>query len=185
MRHLSEDAIAGAVKTLLLALGEDPRSEALRGTPVRVARFWKEFLGYDPGNTATTFEAIRTDQMVAVTGVEVWSLCEHHLLPFSSRLSIGYLARDRVVGLSKMARMAHANAHRLQLQERLVEGVAGDLADVLGHDDVAVFGEGEHLCMVMRGIQTPGTMHTSVLRGAFRENPDTRAEFMDLIRRHS
>ena len=158
---------------------DDP---SLIDTPGRVARWWAEFLNYDPGNTDTLFAAAQADQMVTVSGIDVWSLCEHHLLPFSSTITIGYIAADQVVGLSKMARIAHKHAHALQLQERLVAQIAADLARLLGHDNVAVLADGRHLCQEMRGIKTPATMHTSVLRGAFRQ-PATREEFMALVGR--
>jgi len=173
--QVDQRAISVAIKSLLVALGEDPAREGLAETPTRVARLWAEFIDYDPGNLGTSFDVVQVDQMVAVSGVRVWSLCEHHLLPFWTDLTIAYIANDRIVGLSKMARMAHKAAHRLQLQERLVTDVANSLAVVLEHDDVAVLGTGEHLCMTMRGIKTPGLFHTSVLRGAFRQ-PEVRNE---------
>lgn len=176
--------VEAAVLALLWAIGEDPMREGLADTPARVARWWAEFVDYDPGKLDATFDVVRADQMVAVSGVRVWSLCEHHLLPFYADLTIGYIANDRIVGLSKMARMAHGAAHGLQLQEKLVADVANQLADVLGHTDVAVLATGEHLCMTMRGIKTPGLMHTSVLRGAFRQ-PEVRAEFQRHVGRPS
>lgn len=175
--------VEDSVRHLLHAIGEDPDREGLRETPRRVARWWSEFMDYDPGQTDTAFEQVQADQMVAVSGVRVWSLCEHHLLPFYADLTIGYIANGQVIGLSKMARMAHDAAHRLQLQERLVKDVADRLQSVVG-DDVAVLATGEHLCMTMRGIKTPALMHTSVLRGAFRR-PEVRAEFHQHVGRPS
>lgn len=170
MKRVDQDAISGAVKTILAAVGEDWQRPGLADTPARVARWWAEFIDYDAGNVGTAFDVVQVDQMVAVSGVRVWSLCEHHLLPFWTDLTIAYIAQDRIIGLSKMARLAHGAAHRLQLQERVVADVADALAEVVGHDDVAVLGTGEHLCMTMRGIKTPGLFHTSVLRGAFRDH---------------
>jgi len=175
MTQVDQNQIVFAVRALLRAVGEDPDRAGLVDTPARVGRLWAEFIDYDPGNLGTSFDVVQVDQMVAVSGIRVWSLCEHHLLPFWTDLTIAYIANDRIVGLSKMARMAHKAAHRLQLQERLVHDVANELSGVLEHDDVAVLGTGEHLCMTMRGIKTPGLFHTSVLRGAFRD-PAVRNE---------
>lgn len=165
---------------LLHAIGEDPEREGLAGTPDRFARWWAEFIDYEAGNHETTFEAITTDQMVVVSGIEVWSLCEHHLLPFSARVAMGYIARDRVLGLSKFARIAHKVAHRLQIQERLVDDIAGEIERVTGAEHVAVVAQGQHLCMAMRGIRTEATMTTSSMRGSFLANGDARAEFLRL-----
>src|SRR6201981_1647940 len=105
---------------LLLAIGEDPNREGLKMTPNRFARWWKEFIDYDPGTIETTFafESFRTDQMVVCAGVPVFSLCEHHLLPFRCEISMAYIASEHVLGLSKFARIAHKYSHRLQVQER-------------------------------------------------------------------
>lgn len=176
----SHQRLVGAVRTILEAIGEDPDREGLAGTPDRVARWWMEFVGFDPGNTDTTFEAVHTDQVVAVTGVRVYSVCEHHLLPFWVDLTMAYIAADRVIGLSKFGRIAHGHAHRPQIQERLVTEVADDIARLAGTDDVAVIGAGEHLCMTMRGIRTPHRMKSSVMRGRFREFGPARAEVMSL-----
>lgn len=114
--------------------------------------------------------------------MRVWSLCEHHLLPFWCDVSIGYIARKRIVGLSKFARIAHDAAHRLQVQERLVEQIANRVASVSGSPDVAVLARGEHLCMSMRGVRTKGLATSSALRGAFKR-PALRAEFLGLALR--
>ena len=173
--------VADIIRELLQALGEDPDREGLADTPRRVADFWREFLDYSPGKVDTAFTHSTANQMVVVKGMEVWSLCEHHLLPFRAVISIGYIPNGQVLGLSKFGRIAQKHAHALQLQERLVEQIAADIAHYSGSADVAVFAEGEHLCMSMRGIHTPATMQTSVLRGAFLET-ETRAEFMALVR---
>ena len=107
---------------LLRSIGEDPDREGLKETPARFARFWDEFMNHQPGNTGTTFEPVTVDQVVVVSGIRVYSLCEHHLIPFWVDLTIGYIATNRVLGLSKFARIAHQFAHRLQIQERLVQG---------------------------------------------------------------
>jgi GTP cyclohydrolase I len=143
---------------------------------------WKAFVEYDPGKVDTVFNLEATDQMVVVTGMRVWTLCEHHLLPFWADISIGYIASGKVLGLSKFGRIAHKHAHRLQIQERLISGIADELSSILESDDIAVLAEGEHLCMTMRGIQTPARMKSSVMRGTFRENPQARAEFLSLCK---
>lgn len=181
MKTVDYDAIKAAVETILRAIGEDTERKGLQGTPDRVARFWKEFIEYDPGNVDVTFEAVQTDQMVIVSGLRVWSLCEHHLVPFWSDISIGYIAKDRVLGLSKLARIAHKWAHMLQIQERLVDSIAHEVILLTKSEDVAVLGRGEHLCMTMRGIRTNGQMITSSMNGAFRTEPETRQEFLSLI----
>ena len=167
-------------RDLLIAIGENPDREGLRETPRRWANMWKEFIDYDPGKVDTVFTTQRADQMVVVTGMRVWSYCEHHLLPFWADVSVGYITRDKQLGLSKFARIAHNHAHRLQVQEQLVEGIADDLATILNSSDLAVLARGEHLCMTMRGIQTPARMISSVMRGVFREEPQVRIEFLSL-----
>lgn len=168
------------VREMLIALGEDPDREGLLETPRRIADFWREFIEYDPGKLNTTFSSVRHNQMVAVTGMRVWSMCEHHMLPFWCDVSVAYIAEDKVLGLSKFARIAHKNAHALSLQEKLVADIADDLMAILGTKNVAVMAKGEHLCMTMRGIQTPHRMISSALDGQFLQ-PETRAEFFDLV----
>lgn len=167
---------------LLLAIGENPDRPGLQDTPRRFADWWIEFIQYDPGSVDTVFEAITTDQLVTVSGIKVWSLCEHHLLPFWCNISIGYIADQKVLGLSKFARIAHKYAHQLQIQERLVHQIADEVLSLTGSQDVAVVGRGEHLCMSMRGIKTGGSMVTSVIRGRFRDKPEVRQEFFSMIR---
>lgn len=168
-------------RELLTLLGEDPDREGLRDTPRRWADWWLEFIEYQPGKTETTFEAVSSDQLVIVKGIRVWSLCEHHLLPFWCDISIGYIAEDNVLGLSKFARIAHQFAHRLQLQERLTHQIADEIQRITGSRDVVVVGEGSHLCMEMRGVKAPHRMLSSVTRGRFRDLPALRAEAMALI----
>jgi len=177
--------VVEAVNLLLAAIGEDYAREGLEDTPARVARFWAEFIDYDPGNVDTTFESITTDQLVAVSGIRVWSLCEHHLLPFSSDITIAYVSADKVLGLSKLARVAHLHAHKLQLQERLVDDVFKEVQQLAETVDVAVIADGRHLCMELRGIKTPATMHTSRLGGCFRAEPEARAELFAMVGRHA
>jgi GTP cyclohydrolase IA len=168
-------------RELLLAIGEDPEREGLLETPRRWADTWREFLEYDPGTTETTFASTSSDQIVCVSGLRVWSLCEHHLLPFWCDVSIGYLPDDKVLGLSKFARIAHQYAHRLQLQERLGQQIADEITRITGTQHVAVVLTGEHLCMTARGIRTPGRMTSSLMRGVFRTDSQTRKEFLRLI----
>lgn len=121
------DRLEQIARELLLAIGEDPERDGLQKTPNRFARMWKEFIELDPGQVDTTFESVSTDQMVVVSGMKVFSLCEHHLLPFWSEISVAYIASDHVLGLSKFARIAHKFSHRLQVQERLVDQIADNI----------------------------------------------------------
>lgn len=168
-------------RELLIALGEDPEREGLLETPRRWADAWREFIEYDPGKTETCFDSVAVDQMVTVSGLRVTSLCEHHLLPFWCDVAIGYIAEEKVLGLSKFARIAHQFAHQLQLQERLGQQIADEVSRITGTENVAVVLKGEHLCMTTRGIRTPGTMTSSVMRGVFRAEFETRMEFLRLI----
>ena len=169
-------------RELLIALGEDPNREGLLDTPRRWADSWREFIEYDPGTTETTFESVAIDQMVTVSGIRVSSLCEHHLMPFWCDVAIGYITREKVLGLSKFARIAHQFAHQLQIQERLGQQIADEISRITGTEDVAVVLKGEHLCMSARGIRTPGLMTSSVMRGVFRAEYETRMEFLRLIK---
>lgn len=175
------DKLVQVGRDLLEAIGEDPTRDGLQDTPHRYAKWWREFIDYDAGKIETSFVLDNSDEMVAVTGMRVWSLCEHHLLPFSATISIGYIPNEKVLGLSKFARIAHKYAHRPQVQERLVQDIANELQVICGTSDIAVVADGEHSCMVMRGIRTSGNMRTSVMRGMFRAEPETRAEFLNLI----
>jgi GTP cyclohydrolase I len=169
-------------KELLIAIGEDPNREGIVDTPKRFAKWWTEFIDYDAGDIERTFEISNANEIVAVTGIKVWSLCEHHLLPFNVTLSIGYIPNKKVLGLSKFARIAYKHAHKLQVQERLVNEIADELKQVTNSEDVAVIGSGEHLCMTMRGIKTFGSMKTSVMRGRFKDINMVRQEFLNLVR---
>ncbi|RKT53821.1 GTP cyclohydrolase I [Saccharothrix australiensis] len=169
------DPLEGLARQLLVEIGEDPDRDGLRGTPARYARWWREFTDYDPGRIETVFQSVGSDQLVEVNDIKVWSLCEHHLLPFWCEVSIAYVARGRLLGLSKFARIAHDHAHRLQIQERLTQGIADAVVEASGSPDVAVRATGEHLCMTMRGIRTGARMNTSVLRGVFQSDPQMRA----------
>jgi GTP cyclohydrolase I len=174
------------VRELLVAIGEDPDREGLLATPARVARAYAEmFAGIrlDPEDVlATTFD-VGHDELVLVKDIEVWSHCEHHLLPFTGVASVGYIPnRDgRITGLSKLARLVDVFARRPQLQERLTTQVADSLMRILEPRGVIVVFECEHLCMTMRGVRKPGARTvTSAVRGQLRD-PATRAEAMSLI----
>lgn len=169
-------------RELLVAIGENPEREGLQDTPRRFALAWREFMEYDPGNHETVFDAVQLDQMVIIKDMKVWSLCEHHLLPFWCNLSIAYIAKNKILGLSKFGRIAQKYAHRLQVQERLVEQVAQEVKRITESDNVAVIGRGEHLCMTMRGVEMSAEMISSALYGVFRENPEARNEFLQLIK---
>lgn len=172
----TQDPLEDLARRLLKEIGEDPDRDGLKDTPARYARWWREFINYEPGDVSTVFEATSTGQLVIVSGAQVWSLCEHHLLPFNCSLTIAYLSSEKLLGLSKFARIAHKNAHKLQLQERLVADIAADIMSVSGSADVGVIGSGEHLCMTMRGIRTQARMTTTAFHGAFAMSGPLQAE---------
>ena len=174
---------ADAVVRLLEHIGEDPRREGLIDTPQRVLKALSEMTaGYaeDPVDVLGTTFDVPFDELVAVTGVEFVSLCEHHMLPFTGTACIGYLPGDRVVGLSKLARIVDTFARRLQVQERMTNQIAEAISDVLKPRGVAVVVSGQHSCMSCRGVRKHGTMVTSAMLGRFRESDALRAEFMAL-----
>lgn len=173
--------IERAVADILDAIGEDVHRPGLQETPRRVAQFWREFVDHEAGSMASFPEAMSDSDLVAVKGMDLWSLCEHHLLPFSVTVSVGYLPVGRVLGLSKFARIAQRHAHRLQVQERLTRAIADAIVDVTGSPDVAVVSRGSHTCMAMRGVRVPAVMHTSVMLGRFRTEAPLRAELLALI----
>jgi GTP cyclohydrolase IA len=176
-----------AVRTLLRWAGDDPTREGLVDTPARVARAFEEFFaGYreDPlAYLERTFEEVEGyDEMVVLRDIRLESYCEHHLAPILGKIHIGYLPQNRVVGISKLARVAEAYAKRLQIQEKLTAQIANCINDVLRPKGVAVVIEAEHQCMTTRGVHKPGVvMVTSRMLGAFRESSDTRREFLSFI----
>lgn len=176
---IDKERVQWLTRELLIAIGEDPERSGLRDTPNRVAKWWQEFVDYQPGTMDTVFGIENVDEMVVVSGMRVWSLCEHHLLPFSANITIGYIPTKSVLGLSKFGRIAQAHAHKLQIQEKLVQDIADDVESFANTPHVAVLADGEHLCMTMRGVKTPASMRSSVLRGEFK-NPEVRAEFLAL-----
>lgn len=181
-----EHLVRGLLGVLGFSLEEDNN---LKDTPARVARFYKEFFEYDSGNTKVAFESFSSDQLVAVRGIEAFSLCSHHMLPMKLLVHIGYIPEapeegGEVLGLSKMPRIVQKYAHDLQLQERLTCQIADHMEKAAKALGVAVVIEGEHMCMQMRGIKSSGTMITSVMRGAFRDTSErAREEFLSFIRR--
>jgi GTP cyclohydrolase I len=171
-----------AARDILYAIGEDLDREGLKDTPRRFADAWREFIDFKPGILSTHFARVETDQMVVVSGMETYSLCEHHLLPFRVRLAVGYIPKDKLLGLSKFGRIVEYAAHRLQLQERLTRNVADLVVELTKTDDVAVVARGTHSCMAMRGVRMEAEMTTSVMLGHFRQLPEARAEFLELAR---
>ncbi|VTR76803.1 GTP cyclohydrolase I FolE [Cellulomonas endometrii] len=175
-----------AVRELLLAVGEDPEREGLRETPARVARAYKEIfagLRQDPRDVLSATFDIGHEEMVLVKDIEVYSTCEHHLVPFHGVAHVGYIPSPsgRVTGLSKLARLVDVYARRPQVQERMTGEIADALVDVLEPRGVLVVVECEHLCMSMRGVRKPGSRTvTSAVRGQMRD-PATRAEAMSLV----
>jgi GTP cyclohydrolase IA len=165
---------------LLETLGYDCASGDLRDTPARWAKWWIEFLSHDAGRTDVTFELKTQGQLVVVGGLTLWSVCEHHLLPFMVMVSVGYVPSDRVLGLSKVARIARRAAHKLQLQERLVEDITGDVRRLAATEDVIVLGRGRHLCLEARGTRAPAVTSTVSAAGAFRRRSSLRREFLSL-----
>jgi GTP cyclohydrolase I len=173
------------VRQLLVELGEDPRREGLRATPARVARAY-DFLtgGYrqSPRRVINAVFESHTNNMIIVRDIEIYSLCEHHLLPFFGRCHVGYVAREKVIGVSKIARLVDAFARRLQVQERLTAQVAEAVMEAAQAEGVGVVMECRHLCMMMRGVQKQNSvMTTSSVLGTFRREGTTRAEFLSLI----
>lgn len=186
-RPTQADAEA-AVRVLIEWAGDDPTREGLLETPSRVAKAYRElFSGYeaDPREyLAKTFEEVGGyDELVVLTDIRVVSFCEHHMLPFLGRAHVGYLPRNRVVGISKLARVVNGFARRLQIQEKLTSEIAEAIQDILQPKGVGVVIQSEHSCMTMRGVNTPGSLlTTSTLLGEVRDDSRTRQEFLELVR---
>ncbi|RPB03657.1 GTP cyclohydrolase I [Choiromyces venosus 120613-1] len=182
--------LSGAIKTLLECIGEDPNREGLLDTPMRYANAMLYFTkGYEENLKNIVNNAVfqeNHDELVIVKDIEVFSMCEHHLVPFTGKMHIGYIPNNKVLGLSKFARIAEMFARRLQLQERLTKQVAMAIEEILQPQGVAVVMESAHLCMVMRGVEkTTATTTTSSMLGVFRKSTRTREEFMHLALRNN
>lgn len=190
MKQIDKEAIQDAIRTILVALGDDPDREGLKDTPKRVAKMYEEvFAGMCYTNDEIAekynkcFEDGATGDLVTECNIPIFSYCEHHMaLMYNLKVSVGYLPKGKVIGLSKIARIADMVGKRLQLQERIGADIADILEKVLGTSDVIVVIEGEHSCMTARGIKKPGTItRTATLRGVFKTDSDLRSEFYNLV----
>lgn len=185
------DRIARAVREILEAIGEDPDRDGLQRTPRRVAAMYAELfsgLTEDPAHHLEVTFAAGHDEMIMVRDIPLYSLCEHHLVPFRGWASVAYIPGPdgRITGLSKVARLVEGFAHRPQVQERLTTQIADAIVEVLRPEGAFVVIEAEHLCMSMRGVKKPGSVTvTSAVRGLFRDSAATRAEAMSLLSNHS
>jgi GTP cyclohydrolase I len=182
---VDKERIEKAVREILLAIGEDPDREGLKDTPKRVARMYEEVLsGYSdsPDNHMVLFSE-KYDEMIIVRDIPIYSMCEHHMLPFFGKAHVAYIPdEDKVTGLSKIARIVDVYSKRLQLQERMTEQIATAIMEKLNARGVMVIIEAQHLCMVMRGVKKPGSYTvTSAVKGIMRNEP-TRMEALFLIK---
>ncbi|HXJ85103.1 MAG TPA: GTP cyclohydrolase I FolE [Candidatus Methylomirabilis sp.] len=180
-------ALERLIRDVLKEMGEDPSREGLERTPERVAKAYRYLTsGYRQDAAAVLNGALFTeeyDEMVVVKDIDFYSLCEHHVLPFFGKCHVAYMPSRKIVGLSKVARLVEMYSRRLQVQERLTTQIAQTINEVLQPRGVAVVMEALHMCMLMRGVEKQNSKAvTSAMLGAFRENPETRAEFMELIK---
>lgn len=175
-----------ASRMILEAIGDDPDREGLKDTPRRVADMYIEvFAGMevDPHDYLSVGFEEQHKEMVLLKDIPFTSICEHHLLPFVGKAHVGYIPNGRIVGLSKLARVVEGFARRPQLQERLTSQIADTIVEAIDPRGVGVVIEAQHMCMIIRGVKKPGsTMVTSAMRGIFRSNPPTRAEFLQFVR---
>ena len=183
---MNKPKVAELVRQLLVEFGEDPEREGLRRTPQRVAASF-EYLtsGYGSDAESMVKDAVfesHANNMIIVRDIEIYSLCEHHMLPFFGRCHIGYIAKKHVLGVSKIARIVDCYARRLQVQERLTAQVAHEVRDAVDAEGVGVVAECRHLCMMMRGVEKQNSiMTTSSVLGSFHEDTATRSEFLNLL----
>lgn len=186
---IDKEKIAELIRQLLVEIGEDPDREGLRATPRRVAEVWATLMrGYRQESkqivNGALFES-EVNNMIIARDIEVYSVCEHHMLPFFGRCHIGYVARSKLVGVSKIARIVELHARRLQIQERLTSQIAHEIMDTVDALGVGVVMECRHLCMMMRGVEKQNSvMTTSTVLGTFRSDEATRMEFLTLIGKH-
>jgi GTP cyclohydrolase I len=185
---LHQNALSQSYREILINLGENPDREGLQDTPVRAAKAMQYLChGYDQSVEEIVNGALfasDTDEMIIVADIELYSLCEHHLLPFIGKAHVAYIPTGKVLGLSKIARLVDMFARRLQIQENLTRQIADAVQQVTDAAGVAVVIEARHMCMMMRGVEKQNsTMNTSVMLGAFRESSTTRQEFLQLIGR--
>ena len=183
-------SIEKAVRLIIGAIGDDINREGLRETPRRVADMYADIfdgIGREPEDLIKVFETEEHDEMVILKDIPFYSVCEHHLLPFLGKAHIAYIPKkNKLLGLSKLARVVELYAKRLQLQERLTSQIADTLMKTIEPLGVLVVVEAEHLCMTMRGVKKPGSkMVTSAIRGIFRKNESTRKEALELISKGS
>ena len=182
----TEIRIKDDLREIIKYIGEDPDREGLVATPDRMMRSWDElFSGYgkEPKDILTVFDAENHDQMVLLKNVEIYSMCEHHWLPFVGEAHIAYIPNDKIVGISKLARIAEIYARRLQVQERLTDQIADCIIDLINPLGVGVVISAQHLCMKSRGVNKQhSVMTTSALRGCFKDEPGVREEFLGLIK---
>jgi len=184
---MDEDKIRTAVKMILEGIGENPEREGLRDTPQRVAKMYMEFfqgLNEDPAEYMRVTFAEDHDEMVLLKGIPLYSMCEHHLLPFIGKAHVAYIPQNgKIIGLSKLARVLETLSRRPQVQERLTSQIAEVIKKTINPRGVLVVIEAEHLCMSLRGVKKPGVMTiTSAVRGMFRESVATRAEALSFIK---
>lgn len=183
--HSAEDLISQNLREIITYMGDNPFREGLQETPSRVIRSWEKlYSGYrkNPAELLKTFTEGACDEMVALTNIEFYSTCEHHMLPFFGKIHVAYIPNGKVVGVSKLARLVEVYARRLQIQERLVAQVADDLMIHLGAKGAMVICQAQHFCMTARGVEKQNSvMVTSAVRGCFKEQ-DVKNEFMSLIR---
>jgi GTP cyclohydrolase I len=185
---LPQNALSQSYREILIGLGENPEREGLQDTPMRAAKAMQYLChGYEQRVEDIVNGALfssDSDEMIIVADIELYSLCEHHLLPFIGKAHVAYIPTGKVLGLSKIARLVDMFARRLQIQENLTKQIADAVQQVTGAAGVAVVIEARHMCMMMRGVEKQNsTMNTSVMLGAFRESSNTRQEFLQLIGR--
>lgn len=176
--------IQNHITEIIKHIGEDPNREGLLKTPQRVEKAYQDlFSGYNknPAEFITTFEGENYDEMIVARGIEFYSMCEHHMLPFFGKITIAYIPNEKIIGLSKMPRLIEVFSRRLQNQERMTDQIADAMVKHLQPKGVGIVVTAQHLCMMSRGVEKQGAhMVTSSLRGLFKNNPDTRSEFLSL-----